>query len=294
MSEAAREEGPRPDDARVAKHITDIAREAGTLLLAMQGMPRTVDEKGQADLVTDADRAAESLIKERLSAAFPGARLLLEEGGAETAAGKDHQDLLFIVDPLDGTTNYAAGIPHFAVSIGVKRDDTLVAGAIYHPNLDEMFVAVRGGGARLFDPRRPLGVALKVTGTSRLIESVVATGFAYGRYTNPDDNGVEFCALNLLTRGCRRNGAAALDLAWVAAGRFDAYWERGLKPWDLAAGCLLVTEAGGVVTDYEGGPCDLNLGEIVVSNGVVHQGVLDSITQARDAAALARKSGCVT
>lgn len=287
-------QGPHSGDVHVATHISDIAREAGALLLAMQGMPRTVDEKAQADLVTDADRAAEALVRERVSARFPGARMILEEGGAQQVDGTGHEDLTFIVDPLDGTTNYASGIPHFAVSIGVKRAHDIVAGAIYHPHLDELFVAVRGGGARLFDPRRPLGVELKVSAASRLIDSVVATGFAYGRYTNPDDNGVEFCALNLLTRGCRRNGAAALDLAWVAAGRFDAYWERGLKAWDLAAGALLVEEAGGMITDYEGGPLNLDVGEVVVSNGRVHAGVLKSITHARDAAAIARKIGCVT
>ena len=262
--------------------LSHTAREAGVMLKAMQAMPRDVSEKTPQNLVTDADRAAEAVIMERLSAHFPGARMLLEESGDRQAAGHGYEHLRFIVDPLDGTTNYASRIPHFAVSIAAEQEGEIVGAAIYDPWRDELFWAATGLGAWLVDPLAPTGRRLTVSPTERLRDSVVATGFPYSRYDEPDeDNGPEFCALNLCTRGCRRNGAATLDLAWVAAGRFEAYWERGLAPWDVAAGSLLVREAGGATSNYLGGGCDPMTGEVVASNGQVHARLLGLLQRAR-------------
>jgi myo-inositol-1(or 4)-monophosphatase len=261
--------------------VAGIARIAGDLLIGMQAMPRVVDEKGRADLVTDADRAAEALVVDKLTAAFPGAHLLLEEGGARATTGTGHESLLFVVDPVDGTTNYAAGNPHFAVSIGVVRKGELAGGVIVDPWRGETFLAVRGEGAWLFTRGADLGRRLAVTTTAALRDTVLASGFPYTRYTDHDDNHAEFVALNLLTRGCRRNGAATLDLAWVAAGRYDGYWEQGLKPWDLAAGLLLVEEAGGRATDYAGGPVRVTDGRVVTTNGHIHEAVIGVLARVR-------------
>lgn len=275
---------PELDGARLARLMDDLGRvalETGALLRAQLGRPRHVDKKGAVDLVTDADRASEALVYARLAAAFPGARFVLEEGGEKRAPGAGSEDLTFIVDPLDGTTNYAAGIPHFGVSLGaLVEGEGVVAGAIYDPFRDELFRAARGQGAWLSDQR------LRVSSRASLKDSVLATGFAYDRFTTRDDNHAEFAALNLLTRGCRRNGAATLDLAWVAAGRFEAYWERGLKPWDVAAGVVLVEEAGGLVTRYDGGPFEMGRGELLASNGLVHDETRAALEGARRAAGL--------
>lgn len=261
---------------RVEDALIHIAREAGQLLCDLFSAPRDIDKKGRVDLVTDADRAAEALIQARLFERFPGASLLLEEGGTKKAPGVGHESLTFIVDPVDGTTNYAAGIPHFAVSIAAERDNgTLCAGAIYDPFRDEMFSASLGQGARLN------GRTIQVSQTSALEDSVVATGFPYDRHQKRDNNHAEFEALNLLSRGARRNGAATLDLAWLAAGRFDAYWERGLQPWDAAAGALMVTEAGGILTSYAGSSFVLRSGEVLATNPHLHDALCSAIREAR-------------
>jgi myo-inositol-1(or 4)-monophosphatase len=275
-------------DNRALHHLIDAlshtARETGMLLKAIQAMPRQIEEKSPHNLVTDADQAAEALIIERLSAHFPGARLLLEESGEQQASGHGFEHLRFIVDPLDGTTNYASRIPHFAVSIAAEQEGELVGAAIYDPWRDELFWAALGLGAWVVDALAPTGRRLQVSATEKLRDIVVATGFPYSRYDDPsEDNQPEFCALNLSTRGCRRNGAATLDLAWVAAGRFEAYWERGLAPWDVAAGALLVREAGGATSNYLGGGCDPMAGEVVASNGHVHARLLGLLQRARSA-----------
>ena len=264
--------------------IAGVAREAGAILRAKLEEPRDADEKGRADLVTDADRAAERLIYERLSAAFGGASFLLEEGGQRRAEGQGHDELLFIVDPLDGTTNFASRIPHYAVSIGVRKAGESIAGAIYDPERDELFLAERGAGARFVSPRAPSGRPSTVSATAQLCDSVVVTGFCYDRWENHDDNHAEFCALNLLTRGARRVGAATLDLAWTAVGRYDAFWERGLSPWDVAAGALIVEESGGRVTTYRGEPHDVRGREILASNGQIHQSMQQALARVRGTA----------
>lgn len=256
--------------------LIEIAREAGALLRDLFSAPRDVDKKGRVDLVTDADRAAEALIQKRLFETFSGASLLLEEGGIQKAPGTGHEAFTFIVDPVDGTTNYAAGIPHFAVSIAAERDKSeLCAGVVYDPFRDEMFSASLGQGARLN------GRKIEVSQTTALEDSVVATGFPYDRHQKRDNNHAEFEALNLLSRGARRNGAATLDLAWVAAGRFDAYWERGLQPWDAAAGALLVSEAGGTLSSYDRSAFVLRSGEVVATNSQLHEALCDALEQSR-------------
>jgi myo-inositol-1(or 4)-monophosphatase len=182
---------------------------------------------------------------------------------------RDPAAVAWVVDPLDGTNNFAHGFPVFAVSLAAIRGDEVLAGATYDPLRDELFAARRGGGATLN------GRPIRVSARERLATSLVATGFPYDKATNPDNNIAQFAAVTPLVRGIRRAGSAALDLAYVAAGRLEAYWERGTNAWDVAAGILLVREAGGRVTDYEGGPPRLEGGRFVASNGPVHDQLLE-------------------
>ena len=234
-----------------------VARDAGALLREKLSEPRTISEKRPHDLVTDADSASERLIVARIREAFPNASILGEEGG-DYAGDADER---WIVDPLDGTTNYAHGYPMFCVSIAYERAGVVEAGAIYAPQLDACFAAARGGGATLD------GVPIRVSTLARVGESLVCTGFMPAAY---ERNGRYFAAVSRVAQGVRRDGSAALDLAMVAAGRFDAFWERDLKPWDVAAGALIITEAGGRVTAMDGTPLALSAGSILASNGIVH------------------------
>ena len=237
--------------------IIALAREAGMLLRERLDRPREIAQKRRHDLVTDADRASEGLIVDRIRAAFPAAAILGEESGAHGGASDER----FIVDPLDGTTNYAHRYPLFCVSIAYERAGVLEAGAVYAPMLDELFAARRGDGATRN------GEPMRVSGTARVRDAMVCTGF------NPADyrrNGPYFAALSDLAQAVRRDGSAALDLAFVAAGVYDAFWEWNLQPWDVAAGALLVREAGGAVGGVVGGPLELDAGSILASNGSLH------------------------
>lgn len=232
--------------------------EAGRRLKERAGAPLEVGEKGsRGDLVTSADRESEAFIIERLRRAFPSSAILGEEGGAQ-GGGSDER---WIIDPLDGTTNYAHGYPLWCVSIGFERGGELVAGAVYSPVLDEMFAAERGRGATRN------GASIRVSETATVRDALVCTGFLPAEY---DRNGENFARLSNLARGVRRDGSAALDLCFVAAGRFDAFWERDLKAWDIAAGALIVREAGGTVTAMDGRALDLDAGSILASNGCIH------------------------
>jgi myo-inositol-1(or 4)-monophosphatase len=242
----------------------ETAREAGALLLHRVGLPLETREKGSRDLVTASDRASEALIVARLRAAFPNAAILGEEGG--TTAGTS--DERWIVDPLDGTTNYAHGYPFYCVSIAYEKAGVLIAAAIYAPALDEMFAAGRDAGATLG------GRPASVTGTAALDEALVCTGFKPADY---ERNGDYFARLSRRAQGVRRDGSAALDLAFVAAGRFDAFWEFDLAPWDVAAGTLIVREAGGTVTAIDGGEFSIANGSILASNGSVHASMLAAL-----------------
>ncbi len=207
--------------------------------------------------MTDADRASEALIVERIRAAFPAAAILGEESGA---LGGDN-DERFVVDPLDGTTNYAHRYPLFCVSIAYERAGAVEAGVVFAPVLRELFAARRGGGATCN------GVPVRVSAIAAVSDAMVCTGFNPAGYAR---NGKYFAHLSDRAQAVRRDGSAALDLAFVAAGRFDAFWEWDLKPWDVAAGALLIEEAGGRAGAIDGGPLDIANGSIVASNGVLH------------------------
>ena len=223
-----------------------------------------VSRKGPADFVSQADLKAEQTIREELERARPDFGFLMEESGAAKSGDGRHR---FIVDPLDGTTNFLHGLPHFAISIGVERDGELIAGVVYEPVHDEMFWAEKGQGAFLNQRR------LRVSGRRQMRDALVATGMPFlGKGSDPTHARYlgELGAVMGQVAGVRRFGAAALDLAYVAAGRFDGFWERHLSPWDVAAGIVLIREAGGYVTEIEGGANMLNSGSIVAGNDQLH------------------------
>ena len=220
-----------------------------------------VSKKGPADFVSRADRRAEQVLRFELTKARPAYGLLLEEGGE--IAGSDTSNR-WIVDPLDGTTNFLHGIPHFSISIALERDAEVFAGVIYSPVHDEMYVAERGGGAFLNGRR------LRVSGRSRVDEALFATGIPVMGIDNHALFLAQLRGVMAVSAGVRRFGSAALDLAYVAAGRYDGYWENGLQPWDIAAGILLVREAGGFVSDLAGGKRMLAGGGILATNSQLH------------------------
>jgi myo-inositol-1(or 4)-monophosphatase len=224
-----------------------------------------VSLKGPGNFVTAADRKAEETLRDELAKARPGYSFLGEEGGAHEGADATHR---WIVDPLDGTTNFLHGIPQFAISIALERDGTIVAGLIYNPANDELFTAERGTGAFLNDKR------IRVAGRKRLDDALVACGLPHLGRGDLDLAGRETKAVQARVAGMRRFGSAALDLAWIAAGRFDGYWERGLAPWDMAAGILLVREAGGFVTDLDGSDAMFSKGDIIAGNETMHRELL--------------------
>ncbi len=224
-----------------------------------------VSVKGPGNFVSAADHRAEETLRQELSKARPGYGFLGEEGGMTAGTDQSHT---WLVDPLDGTTNFLHGIPQFCISIGLKREDTIVAGVIYNPATDELYTAERGKGAYLNDRR------LRVAGRSRLADAVVACGLPHLGRGDLELFRREFSVVQAQVAGIRRFGAAALDLAFIAAGRFDGYWERDLSPWDLAAGILLVREAGGFVTTVEGKDDILTKGSVLAGNEAMHQGLL--------------------
>lgn len=245
-----------------------VALDAGAILRGRLNQTREVDYKGVIDLVTDADRASEELISGRIKEAFPDHGFLGEEG----TRGADGAEFNWVVDPLDGTTNYAHAYPHFAVSIALERNGQAVLGVVYDPMRDELFVAERGQGATLN------GAPIQVSVEDDLLRSLLATGFPY----IPKQRGEALAIWNALMDACqgvRRDGAAALNLTWVACGRLDGFYERNLKPWDMAAGSLIVEEAGGSVSDYAGGAFDLYGIEVVAAGSGLH-GSLRSVIQA--------------
>ncbi|MGF1456300.1 MAG: inositol monophosphatase family protein [Alphaproteobacteria bacterium] len=241
--------------------MVKAARRAGRALVRDFGEVEQlqISKKGPADFVTAADLKAEKTLKEDLSKARPGYGFLMEEGGEEVGTDKSHR---WIVDPIDGTTNFVHGLAQFAISIALERDGQLVAGVVYNPITDEMFTAEKGKGAYLNDQRR-----LRVSARTSLEESLIATGIPFKGKPGFDQFARELDAMMPLVAGIRRFGSAALDLAFVAAGRFDGFWERDLKPWDMAAGIVLVREAGGIVQDLDGQSEMLTKGTILAAAG---------------------------
>jgi myo-inositol-1(or 4)-monophosphatase len=274
---------PNPDHDSFIPAMSEIAREAGALLIHYFHQHLKIEYKGDADLVTAADRASEALIRERILARWPGHDVLGEEQGLSDQ-GSDYR---WYVDPLDGTTNFAHGYPVFCVSMGLEyrglehraleyqaseertagQRASRIAAVIYDPTRDELFTAEKGRGARLN------GEEIHVSKTATLKESLLATGFpSHKRHKNP--NIYFYHQITLHSHGVRRAGSAALDLCNVASGRYDGFWEFNLNPWDTAAGVLIVEEAGGKVTRFDGSPFELNSRETVASNGLLHEALL--------------------
>ena len=230
-----------------------------------------VSLKGPANYVTAADRRAEQILREELAKARPGYSFLGEEGGRIEGTDKTHT---WIVDPLDGTTNFLHSVPHFAISIALQRGDAIVAGLVYNPVTDELFTAERGKGTFLNDQR------LRVAARQRLADAVISCPLPHRGRGDLALGNRELAAVQPHVAGLRRFGAAALDFAWVAAGRTDGYWEHNLSPWDIAAGLLLVREAGGFVTDLDGGEAMLSKGHVVAGNETMHRDLLAVLKQA--------------
>jgi len=264
------------DAAELCEAAEAIARQAGELIAERYEQGGAEHQKGHAhNLVTATDLASEALMTAALRARFPGHRIVAEEGGDLSGDDPDGPDAVtWVVDPLDGTNNFAHGVPIFCATLAALVGGVPVAGATFDPLRDELFAAAQGQGA--FLNGRPLRVSRRET----LDQSLVVTGFPYDKSSNPDNNVAEVVAVVPHVRGFRRTGSAAIDLAWVAAGRFEAYWERGTKAWDVAAGVLLVQEAGGYVTDMDGGPVAVDGGRFLASNGRVHQALLERLRAA--------------
>jgi myo-inositol-1(or 4)-monophosphatase len=247
------------------------ATRAGALIRARHGERHEVGFKGDVNLVTVVDRQAEELILDVITAAFPDHGIVTEESAGRP--GRD--DHRWYVDPLDGTTNFAHGYPHFAVSIALARGDELLLGLVYDPLREERFTAVRGSGARLN------GVPIEVSRVDLLERALLGTGFPYDRRQHTEAYLAYWREAMMSSQGVRRAGAAALDLCYVACGRLDGFWEWKLHPWDLAAGRLIVEEAGGRITDASGGPHRLSGEETVASNGALHAQLLAMIRRVR-------------
>jgi myo-inositol-1(or 4)-monophosphatase len=252
------------------------ARKAGKPLIRDLGELENlqVSMKGPADFVTNADKRTEKILIDELTRVRPGYGFLAEESGAIEGKDKTHR---FIIDPVDGTTNFLHGIPHFAISIALEREGQIVSALVYNPATDDMYVAEKGHGAFLNNKR------LRVAARKTLTHALIGTGFPF--HGHAEDRFLrmqaELAAVMPATAGLRRMGAASLDLAYVAAGRFDAFWERGLAPWDIAAGMLIVREAQGVVSDLSGGQDVLESGSILAANDALHPVMLKMIKAAK-------------
>jgi myo-inositol-1(or 4)-monophosphatase len=239
-------------------------RAAGRIQRAAFGAAHAIEHKGEIDLVTRIDRRSEAAILRVIAGAFPSHGILAEEGGACAGDGEH----LWVIDPLDGTTNYSRGFPFFCASVALARAGRVVVGAVYQPLLDEMFSAIRGRGAFLN------GRPLRVSAQARLDQAFLATGFPYDIRRSRRNNIENFTRFATCCLAVRRAGAAALDLAYVAAGRFDGFWELKLRPWDIAAASLLIEEAGGRVTGTGGRPWRLEVRDVVASNALIHEEML--------------------
>lgn len=257
------------------RFATHLAFEGGKVLEKYWGQPTEVYEKGFSwNLVTDADKESEAVILDLIQKEYPGHSILSEEFGERAVRDSS---LTWIIDPLDGTTNYTHQYPMVSVSVALAEKGRPIVGVVYNPILKELFQAVHGQGCSMN------GHLVHVSKVDSLEKSLLATGFAYDRKETQDNNYAEFCHMTQICQGVRRGGSAALDLAYVAAGKFDGYWERGLKPWDIAAGIVLIEEAGGKVSSYEGEPLILESGRILTTNGLIHDKLLHGLKVARTA-----------
>jgi len=254
--------------------MTAAARKAGRALIRDFGEIENlqVSLKGPADFVTAADRRTERILIQELSKARPGYGFLVEESGTIEGPDKSHR---FIIDPLDGTTNFLHGVPHFAISIALEREGQLVSALIYNPVIDEMYTAEKNHGAYLNTKR------LRVAARNHLKEALVSTGMPFHGREGHEQFLEQLGPVMAATAGVRRFGSAALDLAFVASGRFDGFWENGLAPWDIAAGILLVREAGGQISDLSGGARALETGDVLAANDILHPKLLKLLRELR-------------
>ena len=246
----------------------DAARLAGEVLLEYARTGFHVEYKNAVNLVTDADRRAEQVIVDTIHRAYPDHSVLAEERGMEPGRDSPYR---WIIDPLDGTTNFAHGFPLYCVSIGVEYRDRMILGVVLDPTRQELFVAADGQGAMLN------GQPIRVSKSATLETALLVTGFAYDIRESTHNNLDYFSKFCLCARGVRRTGTAALDLCYVAAGRLDGFWEQALQPWDVAAGALIVQEAGGRVTDLAGGPYSSRAGNLIASNGHIHEAMVEIV-----------------
>ncbi len=249
-----------PSPVTLRDAAVEMAREAGAVVREGYGRIHAPKRKGRIDLVTEYDRRSEAVLLARLRERWPDHAVLAEESGAHAGSR-----VKWYVDPLDGTTNFAHNYPFFGVSVGVEVDGVLAAGAVYDPVRDEMFAGARGEGATLN------GAPIRVSANTTLEDALLVTGFPYDVREHPERHLPLFQAFLVRAQGIRRDGSAALNLCYLAMGRFDGFWEGNLSPWDLAAGVLIVQEAGGVVTDYAGGPLRLDGRQIVAANPALHE-----------------------
>ena len=244
----------------------DMAREAGHLMMQKLGAAK-VSYKGDIELVTEADLASEKLIVEKIQSYHPQHGILAEESGEAVLVGGKRSEWKWIIDPLDGTTNYAHGYPCFCVSIALERSGVLEIGVVYDPMRNEMFAAERGQGATLNDRK------IRVSSVDELSQAMLCTGFPYNVRERPDF-ARGFTVFTMNAQAVRRDGSAALDLAYVACGRFDGFWEDGLSPWDVAAGALLIMEARGRITNFKDEPVDIYNEQVLASNGLIHEAMM--------------------
>jgi len=251
-------------DQDIKRIALKAAQEGGAILREYFGRVKSVEHKGEIDLVTEADHESEARIVSIIRAAYPAHRILAEETGDSGTVSS----FKWIIDPLDGTTNYAHGYPCFCISIAVEHDGQIRYGVIYDPLREELFTAEKGCGAFLN------GHPIKVSTTQALNNSLLCTGFPYNVRQDMDSNLSNFRSFLMKSQAIRRDGSAALDLCYTAAGRFDGFWEQQLRPWDVAAGSLIVSEAGGSVSTYRGKPFSIYDTEIVASNGIIHEQML--------------------
>jgi myo-inositol-1(or 4)-monophosphatase len=245
----------------------ETVRDAGQILLEKFGRKINVSKKGDINLVTEADLASEELIIERIKSYYPKHSILAEEAGNAVVIGGENK-WKWVIDPLDGTTNFAHGYPCFCVTMALEHDAEIVIGVTFDPTRDEMFAAERGRGATLN------GKPIRVSETEDLSEALIVTGFPYD-FKRRADFARHLTEFLLQSRGVRRDGSAAIDMAYVACGRFDGFWEEGLNPWDMAAGSLLIEEAGGQVTGYDNSRFSIYRPPIAASNGLIHSQMLN-------------------
>ena len=248
-----------------------VAQDAGRLLRDRVGTRIDVAHKGAINIVTDVDIASERLIREAIATQYPRHQVLAEEGGLD----ESRSEYRWVIDPLDGTTNYAHGYPVFCVSIALEYQGETILGVVYDPMRDELFTAERGGGAALNN--RPI----RVSSTASMMESLLSTGFPYDIRTSTLTNLDHWANFAMNAQALRRDGAAALDLSYVACGRYDGFWELNLSPWDMAAGGLIVTEAGGRVSDFGGGEFSSYKPEIIASNGLIHDRMVEIVAMGK-------------